>query len=80
MPQDTSRTAPESVSFAVTGPALFYVSSPNPSGTQNVQRADLDTPTDPRERALVRALLHHALTLLDASEPARARVGTAERG
>ena len=67
------------ISLAVNGPALFYVSSLNSDDLQRVHRADLETPTDPRERAIFRAILQHALAILDASEPARARAGTAER-
>ncbi|MEV5915766.1 hypothetical protein AB0M00_43650 [Streptomyces chartreusis] len=64
----------------LTGPALLYTSSVDNQGTQSVQRIDLDAPGDPRERAICRALLHHALALLDASEPARrAPVGTEAR-
>jgi hypothetical protein len=55
--------------FAVPGPALFYVSTPGTDGTQSVQRLDLEAVHDPRERAVCRALLHHALALLDATEP-----------
>lgn len=56
--------------FAVHGPAIFYVStSGGPIGTQSVQRLDLEAVHDPRERAVCRALLYHALALLDATEP-----------
>ena len=54
-----------------TGPALHYTSSLDDQQTQTVQRIDLNAPGDPRERAICRALLHHALALLDATEPAR---------
>jgi hypothetical protein len=57
--------------FITTGPALFYVTTQQADATQSVQRIDLDYTGDPRERAICRALLHHALALLDASEPAR---------
>jgi hypothetical protein len=56
---------------AITGPALIYTTSVDNKGAQAVQRIDLDSPGDPRERAICRALLHHALALLDASEPTR---------
>jgi len=56
---------------AITGPALLYTTSVDNQGTQAVQRIDLGSLEDPRERAICRALLHHALALLDASEPAR---------
>ncbi|MCL8016900.1 hypothetical protein [Streptomyces sp. AS02] len=59
----------------ITGPAIHYTSSPDNLGMQTVQRIDLDAPGDPRERAICRALLHHALALLDASEPARRAPG-----
>lgn len=49
------------------GPTLCYVSSDGTAFT----KIDEETPTDPRERALLRALLHHALTLLADSEPTR---------
>lgn len=66
--------------FAVTGPALVYVSTPHGDGSNLVQRVDLDSPADPRERAVCRALLHHALALLDSTEPARhAPVGVEDR-
>lgn len=55
----------------ITGPAIHYTSSLDNQGTQSVQRIDLDAPSDPRERAICRALLHHALALLDATEPTR---------
>lgn len=47
------------------GPALVYTSSPDPNGTQTVTRVDLTAVEEPRERALCRALLHHALSVLD---------------
>jgi hypothetical protein len=63
---------PEDFTGLITnGPALFYVTTQNQNGTQSVQRIDLDCPAEPRERAVCRALLAHALALLDASEPAR---------
>lgn len=66
--------------IAATGPALHYTSSIGNHGSQTVQRIDLDSPGDPRERAICRALLHHALALLDATEPARrAPVGVEAR-
>ncbi|MFJ7297620.1 hypothetical protein [Streptomyces collinus] len=55
--------------FVAQGPALFYVSTSGPDTTQSVQRLDLGAVHDPRERAVCRALLHHALALLDATEP-----------
>lgn len=67
MAPTTDNTAPP----ITTGPALQYTSSLHDNGTQSVQRIDLEPPNDPRERAICRALLHHALALLDASEPTR---------
>jgi hypothetical protein len=55
-----------------TGPALTYTSSLADTGSQTVTDIDRGVVTDPRERAICRALLLHALSLLDASEPARA--------
>ncbi|WP_327377977.1 hypothetical protein OG393_30865 [Streptomyces sp. NBC_01216] len=54
------------------GPQLIYTSydqaDDNKLTRVPVDRVPVD---DPRERALCRALLLHALTLLDASEPTR---------
>ncbi|MFJ8583663.1 hypothetical protein ACIRD2_03245 [Streptomyces sp. NPDC093595] len=50
------------------GPALVYCHTDRGS----VTAVDRQAPSDPRERAVCRALLIHALALLDASEPARA--------
>ncbi len=75
----TSSPEHEPVTMAVNGPALIYISCTTPHATQQVHRADFDGPSDPRERALLRALLLHALAVLDASEHARARAITAER-
>ncbi|MEU7416677.1 hypothetical protein [Streptomyces antibioticus] len=47
------------------GPGLYYVSSEQPDGTTTVTRIDRQPPDDPRERALCRALLLHALAELD---------------
>lgn len=47
------------------GPTLCYLSTYGDSFT----KVDEQPPTDPRERAICRALLQHALALLDASEP-----------
>jgi hypothetical protein len=55
----------------ITGPGLLYTGSVDGQGAQAVLRIDLDAVGDPRERAICRALLHHALALLDASEPTR---------
>ncbi|GHC36861.1 MULTISPECIES: hypothetical protein [Streptomyces rochei group] len=50
------------------GPALVYISSPALNGTHAIARVDLNAVETPRERALCRALLHHALALLDDAE------------
>ncbi|WP_432140157.1 hypothetical protein [Streptomyces sp. bgisy154] len=57
------------------GPALLYVHTDNGSSTF----VDKNAPVSARERAICRALLQHALRLLDASEPAR-RVAVGEPG
>lgn len=49
------------------GPTLLYVHT-DPGSSTFVDKKPLD---DPRERALCRALLLHALALLDETEPAR---------
>ena len=54
------------------GPHLVYRSTRGPNGTRTHYLVDTAPPDDPRERAICRALLLHALALLDASEPARA--------
>lgn len=61
---------PPSPAPPMIGPTLVYSGTLH-QGSHRALRVDLDSPEDPRERALCRALLHHALTLLDASEPAR---------
>lgn len=55
------------------GPALLYVHDRQAGDSTFV---DQQAPTDPRERALCRALLLHALALLDTAEAAH----SAERG
>lgn len=50
------------------GPALYYTGSEQGDGTSTVTRIDLQPPDDPRERALCRALLTHALRLLNQAE------------
>lgn len=49
------------------GPALLYVHTDEGSSSF----VDKQPPDDPRERAICRALLLHALALLDATEPTR---------
>lgn len=65
-------TQPATTAFTVTadrGPCLVYASS----DAQAVTLVDHQVVTDPRERAICRALLVHALALLDAAaeEPTR---------
>ncbi len=50
------------------GPGLDYLSTERANGTHEIVRADWQPPEDPRERALCRALLVHALALLDQTE------------
>jgi hypothetical protein len=49
-------------------PMLDFVTSQG-DGLNLHTPVDVMSPTDPRERAICRALLQHALALLDASEP-----------
>ncbi|MCI3153206.1 hypothetical protein ELQ39_15845 [Streptomyces sp. GB4-14] len=67
-----------STAYNPTGPLLTYTSTLNDDGTQDCTHIDRVPVTDPRERAICRALLLHALALLDASEPTR-RSGEAQR-
>lgn len=62
----------------MTGPAIAYTSSLNLDGTQQITLVDRQALDDPRERAVCRALLLHALALLDASEPTRPTAMRAE--
>jgi hypothetical protein len=50
-------------------PALFFHGSEQLDGTHTVHPIDRLAPEDPRERAICRALLQHAIALLDATEP-----------
>lgn len=59
----------------LTGPAIAYTSSLNLEGTQDITLVDRQALNDPRERAICRALLQHALALLDATEPTRKAAG-----
>lgn len=54
---------------AAGGPKLLFVSSGARGQHTTVTHIDTTAVEDPRERALCRALLQHALALLDASEP-----------
>ncbi|MCX4571597.1 hypothetical protein OOK48_35340 [Streptomyces viridodiastaticus] len=54
--------------FNVPGPALFYLSTQDESGLQSVHRVDLTAVQEDRERALCRALLQHAMALMDEAE------------
>ncbi|MFB9558673.1 hypothetical protein [Streptomyces roseoviridis] len=64
-------TAPEIVITPDRGPQLIYTSYDPKDGTVTLVPIDRAAVEDPRERALCRALLLHALALLDASEPTR---------
>jgi hypothetical protein len=61
--------APEITLTPDRGPQLIYTSYDPKNGTVTLVPVDREPVEDPRERALCRALLHHALALLDASEP-----------
>lgn len=50
-----------------TGPGLTYTSAAA-AGTWTTTPVDHEAVTAPRDRAICRALLKHALTLLDAAE------------
>lgn len=56
----------------VGGPRLTFTAGPGPSGTEAYIDVDRVAPSDPRDRALCRALLTHALRLLDEAEADRA--------
>jgi len=56
---------------AQNGPGLYYASAQQLSGTATVTAIDRQAVEDPRERALCRALLLHALAELDRTEPTR---------
>lgn len=56
----------------VGGPRLTFTAGPGPTGTEAYTDVDRRAPSDPRERALCRALLTHALRLLDEAEADRA--------
>ncbi|MGW6566464.1 hypothetical protein [Streptomyces sp. NPDC054975] len=64
-------TQPDSPSITALdgGPALIYVGSTDAQDVRLINYADRGAIEDPRERALCRALLVHALALLDATEP-----------
>jgi hypothetical protein len=64
-------TVPEITITPDHGPQLIYTSYDPRDGTVTLVPVDRGAVEDPRERALCRALLQHALALLDASEPAR---------
>ncbi|MDX3637795.1 hypothetical protein PV728_48005 [Streptomyces europaeiscabiei] len=60
------------------GPHLVYRSARDLNGTRMHSLIDIAAPEDPRERAICRALLLHALALLEASEPTRPTAMRAE--
>lgn len=51
------------------GPGLYYVSTERFDGTVETAAIDRAAVEDPRERALCRALLTHALAEIDRTEP-----------
>lgn len=51
-------------------PKLIFVTSDGFPRASSAVEVDREALSDPRERAICRALLLHALALLDASEPA----------
>ncbi|WP_432184876.1 hypothetical protein [Streptomyces tendae] len=61
------------------GPGLAYTSVRDNDGGRTVHLIDREPIADPRERAICRALLLHALALLDASEPPRRITTEAQR-
>lgn len=66
-----TNTVPEIVITPDRGPQLVYASYDPKENLAHLVPVDRIPVEDPRERALCRALLLHALTLLDASEPTR---------
>ena len=72
--RETEKRAAEIKAERYAGPELVY-SHTTGHGDRAHQRIDLEPLADPRERAICRALLLHALALLDASEPARRNTG-----
>lgn len=68
--QTTPTGGPPSTRPPMQGPGLVYTGAPH-EGTQTSIRVDMGALEDPRERAICLALLHHALALLDDTEPAR---------
>ncbi|WP_394436209.1 hypothetical protein [Streptomyces sp. SGAir0957] len=52
------------------GPTLAYATTSD-TGDRIVQYIDRAAVEDPRERAICRALLQHAMDLLDRTEPSR---------
>jgi hypothetical protein len=53
------------------GPYLAYGVADAPDGTHEVRMIDREALDNPRERAICRALLLHAIALLDESELTR---------
>ncbi|MFE0329049.1 hypothetical protein ACFW08_20150 [Streptomyces sp. NPDC058960] len=50
------------------GPRLTFTAGRDVTGTEQLIDVDRAAPTDPRDRAICRALLTHALRLLDETE------------
>lgn len=61
------------------GPALYYAACEAPDGTSTITAVDRELIEDPRERAICRALLLHALAELDRTEPASMTASNATR-
>lgn len=51
-----------------TGPQLTFTAGPDASGNALMTDVDRTAPTDPRDRAICRALLLHALRLLNEAD------------
>jgi hypothetical protein len=50
------------------GPRLTFATDTNPDGTWSLIDVDRHAPADPRDRAILRGLLTHALRLLDEAD------------
>ncbi|WP_405554297.1 hypothetical protein [Streptomyces sp. NBC_01171] len=68
MPIDAFGLTPLPPVRIIGGPRLTFTAGPDRNGSEQLIDVDRHAPTDPRERALCRALLTHALRLLDESE------------
>lgn len=59
---------PEPYPLGVTGPRLTFTAGPDVTGSALMIEVDRAAPADRRDRAICRALLTHALYLLDAAD------------